>query len=160
MLLQLPLMARRQGTDGEVVTVLMLQPNPSKTRTPNELNSRSIWEGVHAVVSLDPCNRNHKLIKIAKTVTDDPPGLMQVATESSNSLGDDVFVLPPLSRPVEYIYCSRFGGMNGLIRNPQCQQEFVGLGVRIKLTYSRLALSKWQEIEQGVLNYLKTHKVS
>ena len=159
MLLQLPLLPPSEGPGSELVMVLMVEPNLSKTRTAAEVNTQSILDGVHAAVSLNPRNHDQQLVIAPKPSPDVPPGLAQVVIDPSDSLGDDVFVRPPLSRPAEYIDCSRLGGMHGYATTPQCQQEFAGVGLRIKLTYSRRALSKWNEIERGVLNFLRDHRV-
>ena len=160
MLLQLPLLPPSAGPGSELVMVLMVEPSTPNAKQRAEHVLEGVRANAHTEVSLDPRRHDKPFTPISKPVADAPFGLVQVTTDASDSLGDDVFVRPPLNRVTEYVACVRLGGMHGYATTPQCSQGFAGPDVEMKITYSRKNLAKLDQIRQAVLAYLNSHKVS
>ncbi|MGI4802603.1 MAG: hypothetical protein ACRYG8_52945 [Janthinobacterium lividum] len=118
---------------------------------------RSIDLDAHLHASLDPHKHAALLTVMPAQAVDAPAGLVQVLTDNDNSLGEDVFVKQPLTRPSEFVTCSR---KSGYVDDPLCSQEFGTSGLVIKVTYSRRMLSEWAHVRAVVLTYLNRHKIS
>lgn len=156
MLLELPLLAGPDDPTAEPVRVLLNEIKDRNEIARQHHIQRSIALNASVAVSLDPHRHNQPLTPAAQRAPDAPAGLVQVAIDKSDSLGEDVFVRPPLSHVTEFIKCSRLGGA---IHYPSCSQYFASTGMTVEASYDRVELAKWDRIRQSVLAYLQRCKV-
>lgn len=155
LLLDLPAPATA-GADPVPVQVLLVAPSTRAAAREQAVNAYVALDASIAV-SLDPRRRGEPLRQADRRVSDAPAGLVQVAVDASDSVGDDVFVRPPIADVHEFVRCSRLGPD---VANPLCSQEFAAPGMAAKASYPRAQLRDWDAARTFVLTYLQQHKAS